>query len=112
MHELQEDRSARLVHGVHDARPGADLLVGDDPRLVRIGLAVRRVEVRALADDQPEAAAGELGVVVGHRVGGDAVAGGADARHRRDREAVGEPGIGVRSALTAARSAAGWAARR
>jgi hypothetical protein len=79
VHQLQHDSPAGGVDGFRHAAPPLDLLGRDDRRLVGVGLRVEVVCVGPLRDDQAEAPRGELGVVARHRLGRDAVAGGAHA---------------------------------
>ena len=75
------------MHGVGDAAPALDLLVGDDAGLADEGLALV-VGIGALGDDQPDA--GALPVVLDDEVPGDAGGTGAHAGERGHDDAVGE----------------------
>ncbi|ESH93698.1 hypothetical protein B551_0220860 [Cupriavidus sp. HPC(L)] len=90
VHQLHEDAAAGIVHGVGDRAPGACLFDVGQAGLPGIALRIGAVGVGAFGDDQPEAAAREARVVVDHRRRGHALGRRADARHRRDDEAVGQ----------------------
>ncbi|MNO54146.1 hypothetical protein D3C76_446110 [compost metagenome] len=85
--QLQEDASARAVHGLGDVVPATHLFIVPDTRGIRVADAHRRDRGR-FAEDQP--GAGALDVVLGHQCIGHAALVGAAAGQRRHDDAVGQ----------------------
>lgn len=90
MHELCEDAAAGRMDRIDGAAPGIRLFPVGQARLTRIGLRIGLVGVDAFAGHQAEAAACEALIVAHHAFARHTSARGADACHRRDRQAVGE----------------------
>ena len=93
VHDLHDDLAAARVHGVGDAPPAGDLLVGDDAGLARVGPRLVR-RVGALGDDQAEG--GALAVVLDDEVAGNAGVAGAHTGEGRHDDAVGQVQVAER----------------
>jgi hypothetical protein len=87
MPDLAIDASAGIVNGVGDHAPAVNLRLVVDARTTDHAIALHRNR-GAVGEHQP--CAGALHEIVAHHFGRDMGFGGASARHRREKDSVGE----------------------